>query len=166
MAEITLKGNKIHTSGEILKTGSKLSNFTLTKNDLSEAQLEEFKGKKKVLNIFPSLDTPVCAASVRRFNDEVSKLGNTVILNISADLPFAHGRFCSTEGIENSTNLSTFRSSFPKDYSVEISDGPLKGLCSRAVIVADEEDNVIYSEQVPEIAQEPDYEKAKLAVMG
>jgi len=165
MATITLKGNTIETSGELPDLESKVPNFILTKTDLSDCTLSDFAGKKVVFNIFPSLDTPVCANSVRKFNSEASKLDNTVVLCISADLPFAHKRFCEAEGIENVHALSTFRSArFARDYGVEITTGPLSGLLSRAVIITDEEGMVRYSEQVPEIAQEPDYEAA-LAVL-
>lgn len=160
MANITLKGNPIKTFGEIPKKGDKAPNFKLTKNDLSDATLEAYAGKRKVLNIFPSLDTPTCATSVRKFNVEASKLANTVVLNISADLPFAQKRFCGAEGITNAETLSTFRSSFSKDYKLEILESGLSGLCSRCVIVLDEKNTVIHSEQVPEIAQEPNYDAA------
>jgi thiol peroxidase len=160
MASITLKGNPINTFGDIPKKGDKAPNFKLTKIDLSEANLDTYKGKKKVLNIFPSIDTPTCAMSVRKFNADAAKVANTVIINISADLPFAQKRFCGAEGIANAESLSTFRSSFAKDYKLEIIDGPLAGLCSRCVIVVDENNSVIYSEQVSEIASEPNYEAA------
>ena len=165
MATITLKGNAINTAGQLPATGSVLPSFRLVKSDLSEATLADFAGRKLVLNIFPSLDTPVCAASVRRFNQEAASLGDTVVLCISADLPFAHSRFCVAEGIENVVSLSTFRSpEFATAYGVGIVDGPLKGLMSRAVIVADASGKVLYSEQVPEIVQEPDYAKALAAL--
>jgi thiol peroxidase len=165
MATITLKGNAISTSGQLPATGSALPSFRLVKSDLSEASLSDFAGKKLVLNIFPSLDTPVCAASVRRFNQDAASLGDTLVLCISADLPFAHSRFCVAEGIENVVSLSTFRSpEFATAYGVGIIDGPLKGLLSRAVIVADASGKVLYSEQVPEIVQEPDYAKALAAL--
>lgn len=160
MANITLKGNSIKTFGEIPKKGDKAPNFKLTKNDLSDSTLESYAGKRKVLNIFPSIDTPTCATSVRKFNVEAAKLSNTVVLNISADLPFAQKRFCGAEGIANAETLSTFRSSFSKDYKLEILESGLSGLCSRCVIVLDESNTVIHSEQVPEIAQEPNYDAA------
>ena len=160
MASITLKGNAINTSGDILATGAQAPDFKLTKDDLSDATLETYAGKKKVLNIFPSVDTPVCSVSVRKFNEQAANLENTVVLCISADLPFALKRFCGAEGIENVDVLSAFRSTFAKDYNLEIIDGPLAGLCSRVVITLDEKNAVLYSEQVPEIAQEPDYDKA------
>lgn len=163
MAEITLKGNPIHTSGELPATGTTAPGFTLADTSLADKSLDDFSGKK-VLNVFPSLDTPVCAVSVRQFNQQAAGRDGVTVLNISADLPFAHGRFCATEGIEDAVNLSTLRSSFARDYGLEIVDGPLNGLCSRAVLVLDEANNVIYSEQVPEIAQEPDYEAALAAL--
>ena len=160
MASITLKGNPIHTCGDLPKVGSTAPDFTLVKNDLSTASLVAYAGKKKVLSVFPSVDTPVCATSVRKFNERAAALANTVVLNISADLPFAQKRFCAAEGITGVETLSVFRSSFAKDYGLEIADGPLAGLCSRAIIVLDENNKVVYSEQVPEITQEPDYDKA------
>lgn len=161
MAAITLKGNTIHTIGDLPSVGTKAPEFRLTRTDLSEASLSDFKGKKVVLNIFPSLDTSVCATSVRKFNAEIDKMNNAVVLCISKDLPFAHGRFCSTEGLNNVVSLSELRDdSFGKSYGVRITDGPLAGLMSRAVVVIDENQQVIYKEQVPEIAQEPDYAAA------
>jgi thiol peroxidase len=130
------------------------------RTDLSEITLESYAGKRKVLNIFPSIDTSVCATSVRKFNQDAAGLSNTVVLNVSADLPFAQARFCGAEGIKNAEAASTFRSSFAKDYGLQITDGPLAGLCSRAVVVLNEKDQVIYIEQVPEIAQEPNYASA------
>ena len=165
MARITHKGNPIHTSGNLPSVGSRLKDFRLVKQDLSEATLEAFAGKKKILNIFASLDTSVCATSVKKFADKVARHPNAVVLNISQDLPFAAKRFCSVEGIENAVTLSTFRSSFPDDYGLRITEGALAGLCSRCVIVADENSKVLHAEQVPEIAQEPDYERA-LAALG
>ena len=161
MATITLKGNEIHTLKDLPKIGEIAPDFKLTTTDLSEKSLSDFKGKKVVLNIFPSLDTPTCAMSVRKFNEEAAKLENTVVLCISKDLPFAHGRFCSTEGIENVVSLSEFKNDdFGRNYGVKIIDGPLEGLFSRAVVVLDEEGKVVYTQQVPEIVDEPDYEKA------
>lgn len=160
MAEITLKGNAINTSGTLPAVGSQAPAFTLVAADLSAATLDTFAGKKKVLNIFPSVDTGVCAASVRAFNTKAADLDGAVVLNISADLPFAQKRFCGAEGIEGAVSLSSFRSTFATDYGLEIVDGPLAGLCSRAVLVLDADNNVVYSEQVPEIAQEPNYDKA------
>lgn len=160
MANITLKGNKISTLGNLPAVGSKAPDFKLTKTDLSDVTLEAYKGKRKVLNIFPSVDTPTCATSVRKFNVEAASLPNTMVLCISADLPFALKRFCGAEGINNVEALSTFRSTFAKDYKLQITESGLAGLCSRAVLVLDENDKVLYAEQVPEIAQEPDYTKA------
>ena len=161
MASITFKGQPIHTCGELPKVGEEAPDFTLVKSDLSEAKLSDFRGKYVVLNIFPSLDTGVCAASVRRFNKEAAGMKNTVVLCISADLPFAAERFCSTEGIENVITLSTFRNpSFGEQYGLTIVDGPMKGLLARAVIVVNPEGKIVYEELVPEIAQEPDYNSA------
>lgn len=161
MAQITLKGNSIHTVGELPEVGGKAPEFILTKTDLSDVQLKDFVGKKVILNIFPSIDTPVCATSVRKFNAEASKMENAVVLCISADLPFAHARFCGAEGLNNVLSLSTFRyPAFGKDYGLEIVDGPMKGLLSRVVIIIDEKGVICYKEQVPEIGQEPDYANA------
>lgn len=165
MASITLGGNPIHTSGELPKVGTKLADFKLVKNDLSVASLSDFAGKKLVLNIFPSIDTGTCATSVRTFNNKAAKLENTLVLCISRDLPFAQKRFCGAEGIENVVNLSDFRDgSFGKTNGLEIIDGVLTGLLSRSIIVVDEKGSIIYTEQVPEIASEPNYEAA-LAVL-
>lgn len=164
MAEITLKGNKINTIGTLPKVGDKAPCFTLVGTDLGEKSLKDFTGNI-VLNIFPSLDTPTCATSVRKFNEKAASLENTTVLCISHDLPFAHGRFCTTEGIEKVVNLSEFRScNFGKDYNLEIIDGPLSGLHSRVVIVLDADKNVVYTEQVPEIVDEPNYDAAIAAV--
>lgn len=160
MATITLKGNPIHTSGELPKVGTNAPEFKLTKMDLSELSLSQFSGMKKVLNIFPSIDTGTCAMSVRQFNKNVAEVNNTVVINISADLPFALKRFCGAEGIDRAETASTFRSSFAKDYGLFIQDGPLAGLCSRVVIVLDEKNNVLYTEQIPEITSEPNYQSA------
>ena len=161
MAQITLQGNAIETIGTLPAKGAAAPAFTLVKTDLSEATLADYKGKKVVLNIFPSIDTSVCAASVRQFNKAAGENANTVVLCISADLPFAAGRFCSTEGIDNVVTLSMMRSrSFAKDYGVLITDGPLAGIAARSVVVLDANDRVVYTELVPEILQEPDYEKA------
>ena len=165
MASITLGGNPIHTSGELPKIGTKLADFKLVKNDLSIATLTDFAGKKLVLNIFPSIDTGTCATSVRKFNERAAQLENTSVLCISRDLPFAQKRFCGAEGIENVINLSDFQEgSFGKTNGLEIIDGPLAGLNSRAIIVVDENGTIIHTEQVPEIASEPNYEAA-LAVL-
>ena len=161
MAKITLKGNPINTIGNLPEVGNKAPAFTLVKDDLSIKSLSDYKGQKVVLNIFPSLDTGTCAASVRRFNAEASKLKNTVVLCISKDLPFAQARFCGADV----HNLSDFRSGqFGKDYGVEIIDGPLAGLESRAVVVLDEEGTVVYTQQVAEIVDEPDYNAALAAL--
>ena len=160
MAKITLKGGPVNTSGELPKVGTQAPAFKLVKNDLSEASLESYPGKVKVLNIFPSVDTGTCATSVRKFNQDATKLKNTVMLNISADLPFAQKRFCGAEGISNSESLSSFRSSFAKDWGLQIMDSPLAGLCSRAVVILDAQNKVLYTEQITEIADEPNYEKA------
>lgn len=160
MARITLKGNPIHTSGNLPAVGSQAKDFNLVKQDLSAATLASFSGKKKILNVFPSIDTAVCAMSVKKFHEHAATKPNVVVLNISADLPFAAKRFCGTEGVENAITLSSFRSSFADDYGLKIVDGPLTGLCSRAVIVLDERNQVLHNEQVPEIGQEPDYQKA------
>lgn len=161
MATITLKGNPVNTYGTLPSTGTEAPDFNLTKTDLSQSTLKDYKGKRVVLNIFPSLDTSVCASSVRRFNAEAGKLDNTVILCISKDLPFAHARFCTTEGLNNVVTLSAFRdSSFGKNYGVVLTDSPMEGLLSRAVVIIDENGKVIYNEQVPEITREPEYEKA------
>ncbi len=161
MAQITLKGNPVNTVGELPALGSIAKNFTLVKTDLSSATLDDFKGKNVVLNIFPSVDTGTCAASVRRFNEEVSNLDNTVVLCISRDLPFAQGRFCGAEGIENVVMLSDFKTgAFGIDYGLQIADGPLAGLTSRSIIVLDGNGKVIYTEQVAETVDEPNYAKA------
>ncbi|MFW6277272.1 MAG: thiol peroxidase [Prolixibacteraceae bacterium] len=161
MAQVTLKGNTINTVGELPKKGEKVKDFTLVKTDLSRVSLNDFKAPKLVFNIFPSLDTGTCAASVRRFNEAATELKDTEVLCISRDLPFAQARFCGAEGIENVVTLSDFDTGqFGKDYGLEIADGPLKGLHSRVVIVLDQDRKVIYTEQVPEIVDEPDYDAA------
>lgn len=166
MAKITLQGNPFNTVGDLPQVGTKAPDFKLTNSDLGDVSLDSYKGKKVVLNIFPSLDTPVCATSVRKFNAEAEKLDNTVVLCVSKDLPFAHKRFCATEGLENVVSLAEMRedSEFSKTYGVGIADGPLAGLMSRAVVVLNEEGNVVYQEQVPEIAQEPNYDEALKAI--
>ena len=165
MAKITLKGNSIQTAGNLPAIGSQAPEFKLTKTDLSDASLKDFSGKKVILNIFPSLDTSVCAASVRKFNSEAEKLPNAVVLCVSRDLPFAHSRFCTTEGLKNVISLSELRDdSFSKAYGVKIIDGPLAGVLSRAVVVLDTTGKVVYAEQVPEITQEPDYAAALKAI--
>jgi thiol peroxidase len=160
MSQITLKGTPFNTVGDLPKVGTTAPDFKLTKIDLSEATLSSYIGKRKVLNIFPSIDTPTCATSVRKFNEKAAALKNTVVLCISADLPFAQKRFCGAEGIASVESLSTFRSTFGKDYKVEMADSPLRGLCSRAVVVLDENNKVLHVEQVSEIANEPNYESA------
>jgi thiol peroxidase len=158
MATITLKGNEIHTSGKLPKVGKKAKKFKLIKADLSVAKLKDFKGKKTILNIFPSLDTGTCAASVRAFN-KIASEQDANVLCISRDLPFAQARFCGAEGLDNVITLSDFkRGKFGKNYGLEIKDGPLAGLHSRAVIVLDEAGKVVYTQQVPEIVDEPNYE--------
>ena len=167
MATITLKGNPIHTSGSLPALNTTAKDFKLTRADLSDVSLKEFAGKKKLLNIVPSLDTGVCAASARKFNVEAAKVPNAVMLTISCDLPFAQKRFCESEGISAVVTLSELRTKkFGEDYGVRIVDGPLAGLLSRAVVVLDEKDHVIYTEQVPEIGQEPNYDAALKALRG
>lgn len=161
MAKITLKGNPIKTIGKLPKIGKKAPKFKLVKTDLSTVRLKDFKGKKVLLNITPSIDTGICANSMRKFNESAAGIENTVVLHVSKDLPFAHSRFCAAEGIENVIPLSDFRKGkFGRRYRVTIKNGPMKGLLSRSVVVIDEERRVIYTEQVPEIAQEPNYEAA------
>ena len=164
MAKITIQGNKFNNSGKLATKGEKAKDFILVRNDLSEVSLETYKGKRKVLNIFPSIDTGTCAASVRAFNKKAAELSNTAVLNISVDLPFAQARFCGVEGIKNAETLSAFRSTFAKDYQLDVIDGPLNGLCSRVVIVLDENDKVLYAEQVSEIVNEPNYDEALKAL--
>lgn len=165
MAAITLGGNPINTSGELPKVGSKLADFKLVQNDLSVADLSTFAGKKLVLNIFPSIDTGTCATSVRKFNQTASTLPNTTVLCISRDLPFAQKRFCGAEGLENVVNLSDFQEgTFGKNNGLDIVDGPLAGLHSRVIIVVDENGTVNHTEQVSEIANEPNYEAALAAL--
>ncbi len=161
MADITLKGSPIHTKGNLPEVGAKAPDFKLTNGELGEKSLTDYKGKRVVLNIFPSVDTGTCAASVRKFNQEASGLENTVVLCVSRDLPFAMNRFCAAEGLKNVETLSEFRDrNFSDAYQLQITDGPLQGLMSRAVVVVNEEGNVIYTEQVPEIVDEPNYENA------
>ncbi len=161
MASITLHGDAINTSGELPAVGSAAPDFTLTTGELADVSLADFAGKKKLLNIVPSLDTGICAISTKKFNESVANHDDTVFLTISADLPFAQGRFCEAEKLEAIKTLSTMRSaSFAEDYGIKIVDGPLAGITGRAVVVIDENNKVIYTELVPEIAQEPDYDKA------
>jgi thioredoxin-dependent peroxiredoxin len=164
MAEITFRGNPIHTVGDLPAVGSPAPAFTLTGLDLSDVTVGDFAGRNLVLNIFPSIDTAVCASSVRTFNERAAALDDTAVLNVSADLPFAMGRFCGAEGIENVQSASVFRSDFGDTYGVKITEGPLAGLMSRAVVVVNGEGVVTYTEQVPEIGQEPDYDSALAAL--
>ena len=165
MATVTFKGNPIDVAGSFPAVGQKAPPFTLVGKDLKDISLEDFAGKRKVLNIVPSLDTSVCATSTRSFNEKAGGLTNAVVLVISADLPFASSRFCSTEGLSNVVTLSTMRSpDFKRSYGVDIASGPLKGVCARAVVVLDDNDKVLHAQLVPEIAQEPDYDKALAAL--
>ncbi|MDO5511819.1 thiol peroxidase [Corynebacterium sp.] len=160
MANVTFKNESTSTSGELPAVGDQLPDFTLVGSDLSEITPADVAGKRVVLNIFPSLDTGVCAASVREFNERATSLDNTVVLGVSQDLPFAHARFCSAEGIDNVTTGSAFRSSFGEDYGLTLQGSPLQGLLARAVIVADEGGKVVYTQLVDEITDEPDYDAA------
>jgi thiol peroxidase len=161
MAKITFKGNPVNTSGNLPAKGSKAPEFTLVKSDLGSMSLSELKGEKVILNIFPSLDTSVCATTVRKFNQMAAGMKNVTVLGISKDLPFAHGRFCSTEGITNVITLSGFRDrEFGKAYGVDYVDGPVVGLYARAIVVIDETGTVVYTQLIPEHTQEPDYEAA------
>lgn len=161
MAIVTLKGNKINTLGNLPEVGATAPEFKLTKNDLSTATLENYKGKKVVLNIFPSVDTGTCAQSVRQFNKEASTLENTVVLCVSKDLPFAQARFCGAEGLDNVEMLSDFKDgNFGKAYNLSFADGPLEALLSRSIVVLNEEGNVVYTEQVEETTEEPNYKLA------
>lgn len=165
MATISLKGSEIHTNGELPPVGSTAPEFSLVRGDLADVDLDAFAGKKKLLNIVPSLDTGVCAMSTRKFNETAGSKENTAVLVISADLPFAAARFCSVEGLENVTHLSMMRDrNFAKDYGVLITDGPMRGITARAVLVLDEGNKVLYCELVPEITQEPNYEAALAAL--
>jgi thiol peroxidase len=164
MATVTLGGNPISTSGDLPAVGTKAPDFTLTGGDLADVSLSKYAGKKVILNIFPSIDTPVCATSVRKFNEAAAGLGNTVVLAISRDLPFAHKRFCGAEGIENVVPLSAMKDDkFGKSYGVLLTSGPLAGLFARSVVVVDEKGNVKYKELVPEIKEEPKYDAALAA---
>ncbi|ONN70402.1 thiol peroxidase [Pseudomonas oryzihabitans] len=166
MATVNLRGNPVEVQGNLPQVGQQAPAFSLVNGDLQDITLASLAGKRKVLNIFPSVDTPTCATSVRKFNNEVDKLDNTVVLCISADLPFAQKRFCGAEGLEKVVNLSTLRGAeFLQNYGVALASGPLQGLAARAVVVLDEQDKVLHSELVPEIGQEPDY-AAALAVLG
>jgi thiol peroxidase len=162
MAQITLRGNPINTVGDLPAVGSAAPAFALTGVDLGAVTNDQFSGKPLVLNIFPSIDTPVCATSVRTFNERAAADGATVV-NVSKDLPFAQKRFCGSEGIENVSTASAFRDGFGEDYGVTIADGPMAGLLARAIVVIGADGNVAYTELVPEIAQEPDYDAALAA---
>lgn len=164
MSQVTLKGNPVEVGGRFLQAGQAAPEFRLVAGDLSEKSLTDFAGKRKVLNIFPSVDTGVCAASVRKFNEKAASLANTAVLCVSQDLPFAQSRFCGAEGIENVVMLSAFRSPFAQDYGVALAGGPLAGLTARAVVVLDENNQVVYSQLVPEITEEPDYEAVLAAL--
>ncbi len=167
MATVTLKGNPIHTKGNLPEKGTFAPNFSLTRSDLSTATLENYKGKKVVLNIFPSIDTGTCAQSVRKFNKEAAELENTAVLCISKDLPFAQARFCGAEGITNVEMLSDFKDgSFGNNYGITFSDGPLASLLSRAIVVLNEQGKVIYTEQVGETVEEPNYKVALVALVN
>ncbi|WP_019339243.1 thiol peroxidase [Stutzerimonas stutzeri] len=165
MTEVTLKGNPIQVAGSFPQAGQKAAAFSLVGGDLSDVTLASFAGKRKILNIFPSIDTPTCATSVRKFNAQANDLANTVVLCISADLPFAQKRFCGAEGLENVVNLSTMRGrEFLEQYGVLIATGPLAGVSARAVVVLDEQDQVLHSELVAEIGSEPNYDAAIAAL--
>ena len=167
MATVTLKGNNINTLGTLPQKGNKAPEFNLTKNDLSGVTLSDYAGSRVVLNIFPSVDTGTCSQSVRQFNTEAAELDNTIVLCVSKDLPFAQARFCGAEGIENVEMLSDFKDgNFGKSYNLEFTDGPLAPLHSRAVVVVDQEGTVLYSEQVPEIVDEPNYKAALKSLMA
>ncbi len=165
MATVTLQGDPIHTSGDLPAVGDQAPDFRLVTTDLIDVNLGDYAGKKKLLNIVPSLDTPVCAVSTKKFNENAKQRKDLVVLVISADLPFASERFCSSEGIDNAITLSMMRSrKFAKDYGVLIEDGPLAGITARAVVLLDESDKVVYTQLVPEIGEEPDYEAALAAL--
>ncbi len=165
MATITRRGETVHTAGELPAPGQPAPEARFTRTDLSELALSDLKGQRVILNIFPSIDTPTCAKSVRRFNEDAANLANTLVVCVSADLPFAQSRFCGAEGLERVMTVSTFRHpDFGRSYGVEMVDGALKGLLSRAIVVIDEDGTVVHSEQVPEIAQEPDYDAALAAL--
>lgn len=165
MATVTLRGNPLHTNGDLPAVGSKAPEFKAVAKDLSDVSLATYAGKRKVLNIFPSIDTPTCATSVRQFNKRASEVDNTVVLCVSADLPFAQARFCGAEGLNNVATLSLMRGSFAKDYGVLLTDGPLAGVTARAVVVIDENDKVVHAELISEIANEPNYDAALKALV-
>lgn len=165
MAQITLKGNPCHTCGDLPEVGSAAPNFRLVSGDMQDKTLDDYKGKRKVINIVPSLMTPVCQTQTRTFNEKAAGASNTAVLVVSADLPFAQKEFCSTHGIDNVEALSLMRTkAFAKDYGVLITDGPLEGITARAVVVVDENDKVVHTQLVPEIAEEPDYDAALAAL--
>ncbi len=165
MAQTALRGNPVQTVGDLPAVGSPVPSFTVTGNNLADVTAADFAGKNLVLNIFPSIDTPTCATSVRTFNQRAAELGDTVVLCVSADLPFAQNRFCGAEGIENVKTGSTFRGNFGEQFGVTLAEGPMAGLMARAVVVVDANGNVVHSQLVPEIAQEPDYDAA-IAALG
>ena len=165
MAKIALRGNPVHTSGELPKVGSKAPDFKLVNKDLKDVSLADYKGKKKILNIYPSIDTPVCAMSTRKFNEHAKQHPDTVIIMVSMDLPFAQTRFCGNEHLENVQTLSLMRGrDFADHYGVMLKDGPLAGVLARAVVVVDKDDKVVHAEMVPDIAQEPNYDAALKAL--
>jgi len=166
MAAIKFQGKPLHTNGELPVVGSQAPDFKLVNGKLKEVTLASYQGKCKVLNIIPSLDTPTCAMSTRKFNEKANKLDNTVVLIVSADLPFAQCRFCESEGLKNVIPLSTFRSTFPQDYGIQLTDSILAGLCARAVLVLDETDKVVHAQLVEELANEPDYDAVLSVLKG
>ena len=164
MAETALGGNPVHTVGDLPSVGAPSPSFALTKGDLSEVTAADYAGSRVILNIFPSIDTGVCAASVRKFNELAASLDNTTVVNVSLDLPFALSRFCGAEGIENVTSASAFRSTFGDDYGVRMVDGGLRGVFARSIVVLDADGTVIHTQVVPDITQEPDYDAAVAAL--
>lgn len=166
MADVTVKNTPTTTTGELPAKGSALPSFELAGADLADVSESEFAGKRLVLNIFPSVDTPVCAASVREFNKRAAGLDNTAVVCVSEDLPFAQQRFCAAEGIDNVTVSSAFRSTFGEDFGVRLEGSPMKGLLARAVVVTDADHNVVYSQLVPEVGTEPDYDAVEAALKG
>lgn len=161
MADVTLKGKPVHTSGDLPTKGSQAPDFKLTSGDLSDRSLSDYKGKRKLISIVPSLDTPTCSLSTKKFNEKIKEHPEVIVLAVSADLPFAQKRMCAAENVENVIPLSMMRSKdFAKSYGVLIENGPLAGICTRAVVVIDENDKVVYTQLVPEITQEPDYDSA------
>lgn len=164
MAKITLGGNPVNTIGELPEIGSQAPDFKLRTTDLKNVTLADFKGNKIILNIFPSLDTGTCAASVRKFNQEATQYNNATVLCISKDLPFAHQRFCTAEGIENVTNLSDISGQFGLDYGVTFADGPIEGLLSRSIVVIGNDGKIMYTEQIAETSEEPNYQAALKAL--